>query len=58
MTAKESHQEWLAAQNAALMTEVARMYYVIEMLRVNHPEAVDVFERSWELKQENETENT
>ena len=52
MTAQESQQEWLTAQNAALMEEVARMYYIIESIRVTQPELVGVFERSWILKAE------
>lgn len=59
MTAAEQHQEWLAAQNAALMEEVSRLYYIIEMVRVNQPEMVEVFERSWDLKKERgETEHS
>ena len=52
MTAQQSQNEWLTAQNAALMEEVARMYYIIESVRVTQPQLVEVFERSWVLKAE------
>lgn len=52
MTAQESQNEWLTAQNAALMEEVARMYYIIESIRVTQPQLVAVFERSWVIKAE------
>jgi hypothetical protein len=54
MTAQEEQQEFLAYQNAALMEEVARLFYIVESVRVTKPELVAVYERSWALKKEAE----
>ena len=57
MTANDSQKAFLVAQNKALMEETARLYYIIEMLRINNGDAVAVFERAHELHKEREAQD-
>ena len=57
MTAKDSQTEYLIDQNTALMEEMARCHYIIEMLRINNKESVEVFERAHQLIKEREAKD-
>ena len=57
MTANDSQKAFLIAQNAALLEEMSKCHYVIEMLRINNSDAVAVFERAYELHKEREAQD-
>jgi len=57
MTANDSQKEYLIAQNAALLEEMSKCHYIIEMLRINNGDAVAVFERAHELHKEREAQD-
>jgi hypothetical protein len=57
MTANDSQKEYLIAQNTALQEELCKCYYIIEMLRINNKESVEVFERAHQLIKEREAKD-
>jgi len=57
MTANDSQKEYLIAQNTALMEEMSKCHYIIEMLKINNSDTVAVFERAYELHKEREAQD-